>query len=157
MKCPLCGLLENKVIDSRISHAGDITRRRRECLGCSGRFTTYERVEELMPLVVKKDGRRENFVREKISDGIQKACQKRPLTVVDIENMVRAVEVKMQGMGLKEISSQEIGSMVMDILRATDKVAYIRFASVYREFKDVEEFFNELRDASFQSNPPHLL
>jgi transcriptional repressor NrdR len=110
-----------------------------------------------MPLVVKKDGRRENFVREKIADGILKACQKRTLTVVDIENMVRAVEVKMQGVGLKEISSQEIGSMVMDVLRTTDKVAYIRFASVYREFKDVEEFFNELRDTSTNVNPPNLL
>jgi transcriptional repressor NrdR len=156
MKCPLCGHLENKVIDSRISHAGDITRRRRECLACVGRFTTYERVEELMPLVVKKDARRETFVREKIFEGIKKACQKRPLTVTDIENMVRAVEIKIQSLGLKEIASQDIGAIVMDLLRDTDKVAYIRFASVYREFKDVDEFFRELKNSGHSPNPPPL-
>lgn len=157
MKCPLCGHLENKVIDSRVSLAGDITRRRRECLACSGRFTTYERVEELMPLVVKKDGRRETFVREKIFEGIKKACQKRPLTVADIENMVRTVELKIQALGVKEMASQDIGSIVMDLLRVTDKVAYIRFASVYREFKDVEEFFRELSNSGLNNQTQNLV
>lgn len=155
MKCPVCGFLENKVIDSRISHAGDLTRRRRECLQCNGRFTTYERVEELMPLVIKKDARREAFAREKIFEGIKKACQKRPLTVADIESIVKNVETRIQSMGLKEISSLDIGAMVMDILRELDKVAYIRFASVYREFKDVEEFFKELNQTSQQDHAPN--
>lgn len=144
MKCPLCGHLENKVIDSRVSQGGDLTRRRRECLECTGRFTTYERVEEVMPFVVKKDGRRESFEREKILAGIQKACQKRPLTVTDFEEMVRTVEQHVQSMGLKEISSQTIGQNVMEILRDRDKVAYVRFASVYREFTDVDDFVAEL-------------
>lgn len=157
MKCPFCGNLENKVVDSRISQNGDITRRRRECLGCEGRFTTYERLEELMPLVVKKDGRSEEFERDKILDGIKKACQKRPLTVSDVEEMVKAVELEVQFLGVKEIPSQTIGSIVMNVLRGRDKVAYIRFASVYREFKDVEEFFAELQNAGFQQqNSPRL-
>ncbi len=149
MKCPFCGNQDNKVVDSRISHNGDITRRRRECISCNGRYTTYERVEELLPLVVKKDGRREAFEREKIMEGIRKACQKRPLTVVDFEEMVHSVEVKIQAMGVKEVSAQEIGHIVMDILRQKDKVAYIRFASVYREFQDVDEFVAELKKSGY--------
>jgi transcriptional repressor NrdR len=146
MKCPLCGHLENKVVDSRVSQTGDITRRRRECLSCSGRFTTYERVEELMPLVMKKDGRLEPFEREKILSGIKKACQKRPISVTAFEEMVREVEVKIQSMGVKEISAQDIGRIVMELLRNRDKVAYVRFASVYREFTDVQDFVAELTD-----------
>jgi transcriptional repressor NrdR len=145
MKCPFCGHQENKVVDSRLSHAGDITRRRRECLSCNSRFTTYERVEELMPLVIKKDGRREEFVREKILEGVQIACRKRPFAAADLEDMVREVELKIQALGVREIPSREIGEFVMDTLRKRDKVAYIRFASVYREFNDVEDFLTELQ------------
>ena len=145
MKCPFCGKLENKVVDSRINLSGDITRRRRECLDCQGRFTTYERVEELLPMVVKKDGRTEAFEREKILSGLKKACQKRPFTASDLEELINEVEQKLQAMGVKEVSSRTIGEMLMDILRHKDKIAYVRFASVYREFKDVEEFVAELR------------
>lgn len=156
MKCPFCGHLENKVVDSRISHAGDITRRRRECLSCSSRFTTYERVEELMPLVIKKDERREEFDREKIKMGIQVACRKRNLTAEDFEEMVREVELKIQSLGVKELAAQEIGKYVMEALRKRDKVAYIRFASVYREFKDVDEFLAELQKENLNSSEQRL-
>ena len=156
MKCPFCGHLENKVVDSRISHAGDITRRRRECLSCSSRFTTYERVEELMPLVIKKDERREEFDRSKIMVGIQIACRKRNFTAADFEDMVREAELRIQSLGVKEIGSSDIGSFVMEILRKRDKVAYIRFASVYREFKDVEEFLTELKKEGLGENQPKL-
>jgi transcriptional repressor NrdR len=145
MKCPFCSHQENKVVDSRTSHAGDITRRRRECLSCGSRYTTYERVEELMPLVVKKDGRREEFDREKILVGIRIACRKRHFTASDLEEMVREVELKIGGLGVREIASNEIGGFVMAALHKRDKVAYIRFASVYREFKDVEDFLTELQ------------
>ncbi|MGZ3695009.1 MAG: transcriptional regulator NrdR [Bdellovibrionota bacterium] len=148
MKCPFCGHIENKVVDSRISQTGDITRRRRECLECDGRFTTYERVEELMPLVVKKDGRREEFAREKISEGIRIACRKRDFTASDFEDMTRDVERQIQSLGVRELSSRDIGQYVMEVLHRRDKVAYIRFASVYREFKDVEEFLTELKKES---------
>lgn len=153
MKCPFCGNQDNKVVDSRVSHSGDITRRRRECLNCNGRYTTYERVEELMPLVVKKDGRREAFEREKILEGIRKACQKRPLTALDFEEMIRDVEMKIQSIGVKEISAHEIGHIVMGMLRQKDKVAYIRFASVYREFQDVDEFVTELKKSGYTPKP----
>jgi len=133
------------VVDSRISHQGDITRRRRECVECNSRFTTYERVEELMPLVVKKDGRREEFDREKIQEGIKIACQKRNFTAADFEQMVREVELRIQSLGVKELPSGDIGEYVMETLRKRDKVAYIRFASVYREFNDVAEFLTEIR------------
>lgn len=149
MKCPYCNHLENKVVDSRINLSGDITRRRRQCIQCDARFTTYERVEELMPMVVKKDGRREAFMREKIMEGFRKSCQKRPLDVSALEEMVADMEQKIQSMGIKEIGSQTIGQIAMEQLRSRDKVAYIRFASVYREFKDVEEFVAELRNSGF--------
>lgn len=145
MKCPFCSHQENKVVDSRISHAGDITRRRRECLSCNSRYTTYERVEELMPLVIKKDNRREEFDREKILEGIRIACRKRHFTASDTEEMVREVELRIQALGVREIASREIGDFVMATLHGRDKVAYIRFASVYREFKDVEDFLTELQ------------
>lgn len=153
MKCPFCGHLENKVVDSRINNSGEITRRRRECIDCAGRFTTYERVEELMPLVVKKDGRLEAFEREKILDGIKKACQKRPMKVSDLDDMTQAVELKIQALGLKEITANEIGQMVMALLKQRDKVAYVRFASVYRDFTDVEEFIAELSDSLANTSP----
>jgi transcriptional repressor NrdR len=139
------------VVDSRISQQGDITRRRRECLSCGSRFTTYERVEELMPFVVKKGGLREEFDREKILQGIRIACRKRDFAVSDFEEMAREVELRVQGLGVKEISSQEIGRYVMEALRKRDKVAYIRFASVYREFKDVEEFLIEIQKESVEN------
>ncbi len=145
MKCPFCSHQENKVVDSRISHAGDITRRRRECLSCNSRYTTYERVEELMPLVIKKDGRREEFAREKILEGVRIACRKRHFTASDFEEMVREVELRIQALGVREIPAREIGGFVMATLHNRDKVAYIRFASVYREFKDVEDFLTELQ------------
>ncbi len=145
MKCPFCGSTENRVVDSRISQQGDITRRRRECEGCNSRFTTYERVEELMPLVIKKDGRREEFDREKILQGVRVACRKRNFAAGDFEEIVREVELKIQALGTREVASQEIGRYVMESLRNRDKVAYIRFASVYREFKDVDEFLTEIQ------------
>ncbi|MGZ3705356.1 MAG: transcriptional regulator NrdR [Bdellovibrionota bacterium] len=145
MKCPFCSHQENKVVDSRISHAGDITRRRRECLSCGSRYTTYERVEELMPLVIKKDNRREEFACEKILEGIRVACRKRHFAASDLDEMVREVELKIQALGVREIPSREIGDFVMAALHQRDKVAYIRFASVYREFKDVEDFLTELQ------------
>ena len=145
MKCPFCSALDTKVIDSRLNQIGDITRRRRSCPKCEGRFTTYERVEEVMPVVIKKDGRRENFVREKILDGLQKACQKRPVPSEQIEEVVTLIEKRIQSYGLKEVPTKTIGQMIMLELHKLDKVAYVRFASVYREFRDVEEFVAELQ------------
>jgi transcriptional repressor NrdR len=153
MKCPFCGQLENKVVDSRINQSGDITRRRRECLACQGRFTTYERVEELMPLVIKKDGRLETFEREKILSGLTKACQKRPIKLSELEEIVHELELKIQAMEVKEISSHDIGQMVMSLLKTRDKVAYVRFASVYRDFTDVEEFVSELTKSLNSPSP----
>lgn len=146
MKCPVCSTLDTKVVDSRLNQTGDIVRRRRECPSCEGRFTTYERVEEMMPLVIKKDGRREPYIREKILEGVKKACQKRSVPTQKIEELVTQIEHKIQTLGLKEIPSHSIGEMVMAELHGLDKVAYIRFASVYREFRDVKEFVAELQD-----------
>jgi transcriptional repressor NrdR len=144
MKCPYCSTPETKVIDSRLNQTADMTRRRRECLECGGRFTTYERIEEVMPNVIKKDGRRETFAREKIFMGMQKSCQKRPVTTGQIETAVTQIEKLIQSYGLKEIPSNSVGEMVMSALHKLDKVAYVRFASVYREFRDVEEFVADL-------------
>lgn len=146
MKCPFCSSFDNKVIDSRINQTGDITRRRRECLNCEGRYTTYERVEVILPMVVKKDGRREAFSRDKIFSGIQKACQKRPITTAQIEKLVSELEKKLSTYAGKEIPAETIGKLLMHALRELDKVAYVRFASVYREFKDVDDFVADLRD-----------
>lgn len=146
MKCPYCTALDTKVIDSRLNQPGDMTRRRRECPKCQGRFTTYERVEEIMPVVIKKDGRREAYSRQKIMDGILKACQKRSVPIHKIEELLNRIEKRVQSFGLKEVPSKTIGQMVMIELHKLDKVAYVRFASVYREFKDVEEFLAELQD-----------
>lgn len=147
MKCPYCSTPNTKVVDSRLNQEADITRRRRECLHCEGRFTTYERVEEVMPVVIKKDGRREPYSREKLFGGIQKACQKRPVTTLQIDHIVRSIEKRVQSYGLKEIPGRTIGQMVMSELHRLDKVAYVRFSSVYREFRDVEEFVAELQEA----------
>ncbi|MCK8500367.1 MULTISPECIES: transcriptional regulator NrdR [Myxococcus] len=146
MRCPFCQDAENKVIDSRESHEGSVIRRRRECLACKRRFTTYERVEELYPLIVKKDGRREAFDREKIVSGLKKACEKRPVSADKLEETVVAIERLLQGTGEKEINSSVIGEEVMRRLQEMDEVAYVRFASVYRSFRDISEFMHELKD-----------
>src|SRR3990170_5883222 len=146
MKCPFCGYLEDKVIDSRLSKDGSTTRRRRECLKCSKRFTTYERIEEALPLVVKKDGRREPFDRAKILAGGMKACEKRPVGMEEIERTVDKLEMKFLDLGEKEIPSSAIGESVMEELKRLDEVAYVRFASVYRDFRDINEFMRELKD-----------
>ena len=138
--------MENKVIDSRLNKEGDITRRRRECLNCGDRFTTYERIEKTLPFVIKKDGRREEFDSEKILIGIKKACQKRPVSLEQLESLVDRVERFFQDQGEKEISAVEVGEKVVKELYAMDDVAYVRFASVYRSFKDVNEFMVELKE-----------
>ncbi len=145
MKCPFCGENNNKVIDSRLSKDGHVIRRRRECLECGQRFTTYERVEEMMPVVVKKDGRREAFDRQKILLGLQKACEKRPVSIGALEKIVERIEIAVQDSGEKEIPSSRVGEEIMGELRRLDEVAYVRFASVYREFKDKGQFFDELK------------
>ena len=146
MKCPACSNMENKVIDSRMNKEGDIIRRRRECLSCSDRFTTYERLEKSLPFIVKKDGRREEFNREKILDGVKKACQKRPISIEKIEALVDRVEQYFQDLGEKEIPAVKLGEKVVKELYHLDDVAYVRFASVYRSFKDVNEFMVELKE-----------
>jgi transcriptional repressor NrdR len=145
MRCPFCKGADSKVLDSRESMEGAVIRRRRECLECRKRFTTYERVEELAPLVVKKDGRREPFEREKLLAGLQKAVEKRPVSMDQLEALVAEVEVRLQERGEKEVPSSAIGEEVMRKLRALDQVAYVRFASVYRSFRDIEEFMDELK------------
>ncbi len=151
MKCPYCESIHTKVVDSRLNQTQDITRRRRACETCSGRFTTYERVEEVMPVVTKKDGRREAYLRDKIYGGIQKACQKRKITTEQMDAVVNEIEKRIQSIGLKEIPSRTIGQMVMAALHRLDKVAYVRFASVYREFRDLEEFVAELQEGPLSS------
>ncbi len=145
MKCPFCGHQEDKVVDSREGREGDVIRRRRECLKCGKRFTTYERVEETLPMVIKKDGRREPFDRLKILHGLQKACEKRPIGVETLDALVDGIERKLQESGEKEVSSTWIGEEVMRRLKDLDEVAYVRFASVYRSFKDINEFMNALK------------
>lgn len=146
MRCPKCANVENKVIDSRMNTNGEVIRRRRECLACAERFTTYERLERNQIFVVKKDGRREEFDRNKILDGIRKACQKRPVSLEAIEELVDRIEKNLQDTGNKEISAMNVGESVVRELAQLDGVAYVRFASVYREFKDVNEFMSELKD-----------
>jgi transcriptional repressor NrdR len=154
MHCPFCESPDSKVIDSRLNQTGDSTRRRRECPRCEGRFTTYERVEEVMPLVIKKDGRRETFAREKILSGLQKACQKREVPSQKLEETVSRIMRKLQGWGLKEVPAKTVGQMVMAELHRLDKVAYVRFASVYREFRDVQEFVSELQEPPTSAEDP---
>jgi len=146
VKCPFCTHQDNKVIDSRLSKEGQVIRRRRECLSCARRFTTYERIEEIMPLVVKKDGRREAYDRQKIVAGVKLACQKRPVSSEQIDQLVESVERKLQEMGEREVTTAAIGDIVMKLLQELDAVAYVRFASVYRSFQDIGEFMTELRD-----------
>jgi len=152
MRCPYCGHLEDRVVDSREAQDGQATRRRRECAGCARRFTTYERIEEVLPQVVKKDGRRESFDRAKIVEGVATACQKRPVSTEQVQALVSAVERELQEFGEKEIRTTVIGEAVMRRLRELDEVAYVRFASVYRAFRDVGEFMTEL--AGLAKPPP---
>lgn len=153
MKCPFCQSMETKVIDSRLNQLGDLIRRRRHCNICGGRYTTYERIEEIMPNIIKKDGGREPYSRDKLTGGIQAACLKRPVTTQQIENIVSNIEKRVQAYGLKEIPSKAIGQMSMAALHQLDKVAYVRFASVYREFQDVDEFVAELQMDPLKNGP----
>lgn len=146
MNCPFCSHADTRVVDSRLGREGNNIRRRRECEKCSKRFTTYERVEEMLPLVVKKDGRREAFDRQKIVAGMQRACEKRPVSIAAIEQFVDRLEQTLQESGDKEIPSNRIGEAVMAALHEIDQVAYVRFASVYREFRDINEFMSELTE-----------
>lgn len=145
MKCPFCGHDESKVVDSRPSDNGEKIRRRRECLNCNSRFTTYEVIETLPIIVIKKDKSREAFNRNKLINGLLRACEKRPVSLCAIENIVNKIESKIQSSLEQEISSVKVGEYVMDELRETDKVAYVRFASVYREFEDIDNFMDELK------------
>jgi transcriptional repressor NrdR len=146
VKCPYCGHLGDKVVDSREGKEGEVIRRRRECLDCGRRFTSYERIDEIPYMVVKKDGRRERFERQKLIAGLLKACEKRPVSVAALEGVADRVEATLQDRPEKEIATQEIGTFVMMELKRLDKVAYVRFASVYRHFRDIGEFMHELKD-----------
>ncbi len=145
MKCPFCGNLDDKVVDSREGKEGEVIRRRRECVNCGRRFTSYERIDEIPYMVVKKDGMRERFEREKVIAGLLKACEKRPVSVSSLEAVANKVEATLHERPDKEISTEEIGALVMDALRTLDAVAYVRFASVYRHFRDIGEFMAELK------------
>jgi len=146
MKCPFCGCLHDKVVDSRESRTGDAIRRRRQCLECKRRFTSYERIDEIPHMVVKKDGRRERFDRQKVLAGLLKACEKRPVSMVELEAIADRAETLVQDSNDREVSTQAIGEMIMKELKELDKVAYVRFASVYLDFKDVQEFMSELKE-----------
>jgi transcriptional repressor NrdR len=146
MKCPYCTHLGDKVVDSRESKEGDVIRRRRECLGCGKRFTSYERIDEIPYMVVKKDGRRERFERQKLVSGLLKACEKRPVRVGALEAIADKVEMALQEKSEREISTEDIGAYVMRELRNLDQVAFVRFASVYRNFRDLDEFKHELNE-----------
>ena len=145
MKCPFCTFTDDKVIDSREARTGDLIRRRRECLKCGRRFTTYERIDEIPYMVIKKDGRREKFERQKILQGLLKACEKRPVPVAKLEAIVDEAEAFVSEANDRERTTTEIGELLMNRLKKLDKVAYVRFASVYLDFKDVKEFMNELK------------
>jgi transcriptional repressor NrdR len=146
VKCPYCGHLGDKVVDSREGKEGEVIRRRRECLDCGKRFTSYERIDEIPYMVIKKDGTRERFERQKVVAGLLKACEKRPVSIASVEKVADRVEAMLQDRPEKEIPTAEIGAFVMQELKRLDKVAYVRFASVYRHFRDIGEFMNELKD-----------
>jgi len=146
MKCPFCGFDQDKVVDSRESKEGESIRRRRECLRCEKRFTTYERIDEIPYMVVKKDGRREKFERQKVLNGLLRACEKRPVSIGRLEQIVNEAEAFVIDSPERERKTSEIGELIMNRLRNIDKVAYVRFASVYLDFKDVQEFLAELQD-----------
>ena len=145
MKCPFCDQIDDKVIDSRTAREGEVIRRRRECLSCKRRFTTYERIEESLPVVVKKDNRREPFDRMKIMTGLKKACEKRPVSSAALEASVDRIEKRIQDMGETEVAGRVVGEEVMKELHKLDPVAYVRFASVYREFKDIDQFMETIK------------
>lgn len=153
MTCPFCGFKQDRVIDSRESKEGDVIRRRRQCLKCERRFTTYERSDEIPYMVVKKDGRREKFDRQKVLNGLLKACEKRPVPMAKLAEVVDAVESRLSENPDREISTTDIGEMLMDKLKGLDKIAYVRFASVYRDFQDVEAFLNELKNLVLHKRP----
>lgn len=153
MRCPICGNPESKVLDSRPTEEGAAVRRRRECLACSRRFTTYERAEEIPYYVVKKDGRREPFDRNKILTGLLKACEKRPVSLHTLEQLVDDIEREVRNRWEREVETREVGELVIKRLRELDEVAYVRFASVYREFKDLHSFLDELK-ALLAKGPP---
>ncbi len=150
MTCPFCGQKTDRVIDSRESKEGDLIRRRRQCLNCERRFTTYERSDEIPYMVVKKDGRREKFDRQKILNGLLKACEKRPVSMAKLAELVDEVESKLADTADREMPTTEVGEILMERLRGLDKIAYVRFASVYRDFQDVEAFFEELKHLVYQ-------
>jgi transcriptional repressor NrdR len=145
VKCPFCGHTEDKVVDSRVGRDGEFIRRRRECLRCSRRYTTYEYVEDVLPMVVKRDGRREPFDRAKLRNSILKACEKRSVGIQAVDNIVADIEARLHERAEKEVSSLELGDMVMVHLQRLDQVAYVRFASVYRQFKDIAQFMDEVK------------
>ncbi|MBQ9979669.1 MAG: transcriptional repressor NrdR [Oscillospiraceae bacterium] len=144
MRCPYCGFTESKVVDSRPADEGESIRRRRECLSCAKRFTTYENVESLPLVVIKRDGSRETFDRQKILNGMLRACEKRPISLADLDKCVDEIEMTIQNSLEREISTEKIGELAMDHLKNLDEVAYVRFASVYRQFKDINSFMSEL-------------
>ena len=146
MRCPFCGHLSDKVVDSREGKDGEVIRRRRECLDCGRRFTSYERIDEIPYMVIKKDGTRERFERQKVVAGMLKACEKRPVSVAELEAVADRVEATLHERPEKEIAAEEVGAFVMQELKLLDKVAYVRFASVYRHFRDIGEFMSELKD-----------
>jgi transcriptional repressor NrdR len=146
MKCPFCGHLQDKVVDSRESKEGDAIRRRRQCLECKRRFTSYERIDEIPYMVVKKDGRRERFDRQKVLAGVLKACEKRPVSMIQLEAIADKAEVMVQDSSEREVTTTSLGELIMGELKNLDKVAYVRFASVYLDFKDVQEFMSELKE-----------
>src|SRR5262245_10572489 len=154
MKCPFCGHPEDKVIDSRESREGELIRRRRECLQCTRRFTTYERIDEIPYMVIKKDGRREKFDRQKVMTGLLKASEKRPIGMGQLASIIDDVESRLSETPDRELSTTEIGELLMDRLRGLDKIAYVRFASVYRDFQDVEAFLTEVTDLMRQRKNP---
>src|SRR5271165_6248929 len=153
MTCPFCGHKEDRVIDSRESKEGDVIRRRRQCLRCERRFTTYERSDEIPYMAVKKDGRREKFDRQKVLNGLLKACEKRPVPMAKLAEIVDTIETRLADSPEREVATTEIGELLMDKLRSLDKIAYVRFASVYRDFQDVEAFLNELKHLVMQKRP----
>jgi transcriptional repressor NrdR len=156
MKCPFCGFVNDKVVDSRESKEAESIRRRRECLQCGKRFTTYERIDEIPYMVVKKDGRREKFERQKVLNGLLHACEKRPVSMGKLEQIVNEAEAFVIDSAERERKSSEIGELIMNRLRKLDKVAYVRFASVYLDFKDVQEFMTELKDLLKTKEGPPL-
>jgi len=156
VKCPFCNCIDTRVIDSRLSKEGNSIRRRRECSDCDRRFTTYERIEDTLPLVIKKDGRREPFERSKIIGGMQRACEKRPVSIAAIDKIIDQMEIEFQESPEREIPASKIGEKVMCALHNLDEVAYVRFASVYRQFKDINEFMQELKDILGGQTPPNM-